>query len=194
MSKSSKPSKASKPHPDFRLFPRATGRWARRYGASFHYLGKVADDSKGYAALAKWLARKTNSWPGTPRVKAEGRVVQELVNRFRSAKRHFVDAHEITRAHLYGPVRHVPTGGRKLRLGPVGSGPVPRRLRPAPPADRQVMETDSAGQRNPAGSLPVQVRLRGRLDPQRVAADRSLTRQGCVYGILVRGIAADADA
>ena len=32
----------------------------------------------------------------TPRAKAEGRVVQELVNRFRSAKRHFVDTHEIT--------------------------------------------------------------------------------------------------
>ena len=48
-------SKARKPRPDFPLFPHATGRWAKKVRGKLLYFGKVADDPKGQAALAKWL-------------------------------------------------------------------------------------------------------------------------------------------
>jgi integrase len=86
-----------KPRPDFPLFPHATGRWAKKIRQRLHYFGKTADDPTGQAALEKWLEQKDDLLAGrTPRVKAEGLTVQELVNRFLSAKRHLVDTREIT--------------------------------------------------------------------------------------------------
>ncbi len=44
-----------KPHPDFPLFPHATGRWAKKVRGRFCFFGKVADDPKGEKALELWL-------------------------------------------------------------------------------------------------------------------------------------------
>lgn len=96
MSESNISTRPSKPRPDFPLFPHATGRWAKKVRGKFHYFGKVSDDPKGEAALDLWLAQKDELLAGrTPRLKTEGLTVQELINRYLSAKRHLVDTREI---------------------------------------------------------------------------------------------------
>ncbi len=89
--------KISKPRPDFPLFPHATGRWAKKVRGKHHYFGNVADDPEGQKALEQWLDQKDALLAGrTPRVKAEGLTVHDLVNGFLEAKRHLVDTREIT--------------------------------------------------------------------------------------------------
>ncbi len=91
------PGKPAKPHPDFPLFPHATGRWAKKVRGEFRYFGKVANDPKGEAALLLWLDQKDDLLAGrTPRTKSDGLTVRDLVNRFLTAKRHQIDACEIT--------------------------------------------------------------------------------------------------
>ena len=78
-------SKARKPRPDFPLFPHATGRWAKKVRGRLVYFGKVADDPKGQAALARWLEQKDDLLAGrTPRVAGDGLTVRDLCNRFLS--------------------------------------------------------------------------------------------------------------
>jgi integrase len=89
--------KTGKPHPDFPLFPHATGRWAKKVRGKFHYFGKVAGDPKGQKALELWRDQKDDLFAGrTPRAKTEGLTVQQLVNTFLLAKRHLVNTCEIT--------------------------------------------------------------------------------------------------
>jgi integrase len=96
MAHSTTSKRPSKPRPDFPLFPHATGRWAKKVRGKFHYFGKVANDPKGQAALELWLEQKDALLAGrTPRVKTEGLIVQDLVNRFLLAKRHLLDTREI---------------------------------------------------------------------------------------------------
>lgn len=77
----------SKPHPDFPLFPHASGRWAKKVRGKFCYFGKVADDPSGQAALATWLDQKDDLLTGrTPRVKGDGLTIRDLVNRFLTSK------------------------------------------------------------------------------------------------------------
>ncbi len=89
-------SKPAKPRPDFPLFPHATGRWAKKILGKFHYFGKVADDPEGKLALDQWLDQKDDLLAGrTPRVKADGFTIQNLVNTFLASKRHLLDTQEI---------------------------------------------------------------------------------------------------
>ena len=50
MPKSTRPCRGGKPHPDFRLFRHASGRWCKRIRAKFFYFGKVAHHPEGVAA------------------------------------------------------------------------------------------------------------------------------------------------
>ena len=107
----SKPSKPQKPHPDFPLFPHATGRWAKKVRGRFCFFGKVADDPKGEKALETWLEQKDDLLAGrTPRGKAEGFAIRELLDRFVVGKRHLLDTHEISAKHfaeLYATCRRI---------------------------------------------------------------------------------------
>jgi integrase len=47
--------KPEKPHPDFPLFPHATGRWAKKVLGQLHYFGKWDDPQ---SALEQWLEDK----------------------------------------------------------------------------------------------------------------------------------------
>jgi integrase len=107
----SKPSKSQKPRPDFPLFPHATGRWAKKIRGRFQFFGKVADDPEGEAALLLWNEQKDDLLAGrTPRVKAEGFTLRELLDRFVVGKRHLLDTHEISAKHfaeLYATCRRI---------------------------------------------------------------------------------------
>ena len=107
----SNPSKPQKPHPDFPLFPHATGRWAKKVRGRFCFFGKVADDPKGEKALETWLEQKDDLLAGrTPRGKAEGLTLRELLDRFVVGKRHLLDTREISAKHfaeLYGTCRRI---------------------------------------------------------------------------------------
>lgn len=88
--------KPRKPHKDFPLFPHATGRWAKKVRGKFRYFGKVADDPQGQAALDLWLAQKDELLAGrTPKPKADGVAIKDLLNQFRVAKKQLVDEGEI---------------------------------------------------------------------------------------------------
>jgi len=94
-----KQAKAKKPHPDFPLFPHATGRWAKKVKGQLRYFGKVADDPDGKAALEEWLRVKDDLLAGRrPRSKTEGEglTVRDLLNRFLTAKKLAAEGGEIT--------------------------------------------------------------------------------------------------
>ena len=104
-------SRPSKPHPDFPLFPHATSRWAKKIRGKFAFFGKVADDPKGEKALELWLEQKDELLAGrTPRVKAEGFALRELLDRFVVTKKHLLDTREISAKHfaeLYATCRRI---------------------------------------------------------------------------------------
>ena len=107
----SKPPKPKKPRADFPLFPHATGRWAKKIRGKFHYFGKVADDPEGENALMLWNDQKDDLLAArTPRAKAEGLTLRELLDRFTVAKRHLLDSEEISPKHfaeLYAACRRI---------------------------------------------------------------------------------------
>jgi integrase len=111
MSKGTGISRPGKPHPDFPLFPHATGRWAKKIRGRFCFFGKVADDPKGGTALALWLERKDDLLAGrTPRPKVEGFTLRELLDRYMVSKRHLLDSREISPKHfaeLYATCKRV---------------------------------------------------------------------------------------
>ncbi len=85
-----------KPHPDFPLFPHASGRWAKKIRGQFRYFGKVADDPKGEKALAKWLAEKDERLAGRmPQAAPVGVTVRDLANHFCTFKRNLLESGEI---------------------------------------------------------------------------------------------------
>jgi integrase len=88
--------KPKKPRSDFPLFPHATGYWAKKVRGKFCYFGKVADDTKGEAALQLWLDQKDALLAGrTPRVTPDGLTVAHLCNHFLTAKEQQRDAGDI---------------------------------------------------------------------------------------------------
>jgi hypothetical protein len=59
-----------------------------------HYFGSWDDPD---AALEKYPAQKDDLHAGrTPRVKTDGLIVRDLLNRFMTSKQHLLDAREIT--------------------------------------------------------------------------------------------------
>jgi hypothetical protein len=97
MAKSSKKSRPSKPHPDFPLFPHATGRWAKKVRSKLHYFGKIEGDPKGQVALARWIDQKDDLLAGrAPRAQREGLTIDELCNRFLHHKQGRVETGELT--------------------------------------------------------------------------------------------------
>jgi integrase len=85
--------KPRKPHPDFPLFPHATGRWAKKVRGKLHYFGGWDDPN---AALQKWLDQKDDLIAGrTPR-RGGGLTVRDLANHFLTAKRHLLDTGELS--------------------------------------------------------------------------------------------------
>jgi hypothetical protein len=91
--------KPKKPHPDFPLFPHATGRWAKKIKGRLHYFGKVADDPKGRIALNLYLDQKDDLLAGrTPRSKLGVLTVLELCERFLEAKEAKKESGELTTA------------------------------------------------------------------------------------------------
>ncbi len=87
-------SKPAKPYADFPLFAHATRRWAKKIRGKLHYFGPW-DDPTG--ALQLYTEQRDDLHAGRrPRVQSDGLTVRELLNRFLTAKRHLVDAEEIT--------------------------------------------------------------------------------------------------
>jgi len=90
-------SKPGKPTKDFPLFPHGSGRWAKKVRGKLRYFGKVAGDTNGRKALAKWLEQKDDLLAGrTPQKKGEGLTIRSLCNRFLTAKQQQLDCSEIT--------------------------------------------------------------------------------------------------
>jgi len=87
--------KPAKPHPNFPLFPHATGRWAKKIHQKLHYFGPTAGDPKGQAALERWLEQKDDLAGRTPRPKTEGATLRDLANQFVNAKKHLAETGEI---------------------------------------------------------------------------------------------------
>lgn len=121
MAHSTRRVKPKKPRPDFPLFPHARGYWAKKVRGHLHYFGKVADDPKGEAALAKWLDQKDDLLAGrTPRsTPADGLTVADLCNHFLTAKEQQRDAGDIqprTFANYLGTCKFVVGSFGKNRL------------------------------------------------------------------------------
>src|SRR5262245_23364794 len=88
-----KPKKPAKPHPDFQLFPHATGRWAKKVRGKLIYFGPWADPT---AAEKKWSEQKEDLLAGRkPRPGRDGVTVAELANRFLTSKLHRVESGEM---------------------------------------------------------------------------------------------------
>jgi integrase len=85
--------KPSKPHPDFPLFPHATGRWAKKVRGRLHYFGSWADPN---AALQKWLDQKDDLLAGRAPRTGVSLTLRELANHFLTAKRHLLDTGELS--------------------------------------------------------------------------------------------------
>jgi len=88
--------KASKPRPDFPLFPHASGRWAKKVRGKFHYFGKTAGDPKGKLALGLWLEQKDDLLAGRqPRPERDALTVKDLCNHFLTCKEQQRDSGDI---------------------------------------------------------------------------------------------------
>ena len=99
--------KPKKPRPDFPLFPHASDRWAKKVRGKLHYFGKVSTDTKGEAALARWLEQKDALLAGrTPKKRTGNQLtLEDLCDAFLTAKELLKNSNELsprTFAEYYG--------------------------------------------------------------------------------------------
>ncbi len=111
MSNSTTKRTPAKPRPDAKPFLHQTGRWCKKVRGKLVYLGYQRDDPQGVKALELWNEQKADLLAGlTPRVKAEGLTLRELLDRFVVSKRHLLDTQEISPKHfaeLYATCRRI---------------------------------------------------------------------------------------
>lgn len=91
-----KSSKPAKPHPDFPLFPHATGRWAKKVRGEFHFFGPWRDPQ---GALEEWLRVKDDLLAGRkPRDKNDpgGPTIEYVTNAYLTRKEQLRDCGEIS--------------------------------------------------------------------------------------------------
>jgi integrase len=85
-------SKRTKPHPDFPLFPHATGQWAKKILGRIHYFGTDRD-----TALKRYLDQKDDLLAGRePRGPGDNLTLRDLCNAFLTSKRNQMAAGELT--------------------------------------------------------------------------------------------------
>jgi integrase len=90
--------KPEKPSKNFPLFPHARGYWAKKVRGKLIYFGRIADDPKGEAALAKWLKEREARLAGCiPRDEAVVLTVEDLCDYFLNSKRPLLTGGEITK-------------------------------------------------------------------------------------------------
>ena len=82
--KSRRANKPTKPHPDFPLFPHATGLWAKKVRGKMRYFGPWGDLER---ALNRWLDEKDDLLASrSPREDTGGLTVKELADQFLTLK------------------------------------------------------------------------------------------------------------
>jgi integrase len=91
---SGKPTKPSKPHPDFPLFAHAAGVWAKKIRGKLHYFGPWADPD---GALKKYLEQKDDLHAGRKtRPNPEALTVKDAANAFLNHKQALLDSGELS--------------------------------------------------------------------------------------------------
>lgn len=90
--------KPNKPHPDFPLFPHASGQWAKKIRGKLHYFGTWEDAE---AALNNYLQQKDALQSGRkPRPDPDAVSVKDVSNAFLNHKKALLDAGELS-AHTW---------------------------------------------------------------------------------------------
>lgn len=90
--------KPRKPHPEFPLYPHASGRWAKKCRGKIHYFGPWSDPD---GALRRWLEVKDDLLAGRrPRPKSDELAIRGLVNHFLTSRKQKVDCGELA-AHSF---------------------------------------------------------------------------------------------
>lgn len=92
-------SKRKRPHPDFPLFPHASGYWAKKVRGKLIYFGQIAKDPKGEAAIKLWLDQKDDLLAGrTPRLHQDTSfTIEDLCDHFLNAQRPRVISGELAK-------------------------------------------------------------------------------------------------
>jgi integrase len=86
--------KPAKPHPDYPLFPHASGQWAKKVRGRMHYFGGWADPE---AALARYLEQKDDLHAGrTPRPEPGALTVKDVANAFLNHKQALLNTGELS--------------------------------------------------------------------------------------------------
>jgi integrase len=93
-SKSRKSDNPAKPYPDFPLFPHATRRWAKKIRGKMCYFGPW---DKPQDALERYIEERDFLFAGRkPEAAKGGLTIADLANKYLTAKRHKVDAGEMS--------------------------------------------------------------------------------------------------
>ncbi|HUE72011.1 MAG TPA: tyrosine-type recombinase/integrase [Pirellulaceae bacterium] len=186
-----KPASAKKPdfrrsmglHPDFPLFPHGDPerperlRWCKKVKGQLKYFGRVSTDPKGVKALEQWLRDKDDLIAGrVPRAKLGGLTVADLCNKFLTAKRHKVDAREITPRtwdnYKFTTDRIVAAFGKDRPVSDLG------------PQDFQLLRSDLAKTQGPLALLNYVQRVRTVF---KFGLDNGLIERPIVFGSEFKG-------
>ncbi len=92
MPKSTRGPKPAKPHPDFPLFPHATGRWAKKVRGKLHYFGPWRDPQ---GALESWLLQKDFLLAGKAPPPPDALEIRDVCNAFLAAKERALKSGEL---------------------------------------------------------------------------------------------------